>query len=102
MYYDTDLPCISAILLCLANRRWIADLDAEESIKLMFLPILAKEAISKKNCGNAKADISMNIETLIDRREKYRHFLTSASKFFPNLAANKIAPIGPNTSLSTH
>lgn len=90
------------MLFCLANLRCIADLDADDNIKLMFLPIFATEAISKKNCGKAKTAISINVEILIATSEKKRHFLTSASKFLPNFAAKRIAPIGPKTSFSTH
>ena len=71
-------------------------------MKLTFFPIFAREAISKKNCGKASAETSINIETFIEKREKNRHFLMSASKFLPYLAANRIAPIGPKTSFSTH
>ena len=102
MYWETDFPWMSAMLFYLANRRWMADLEAEESMKLTFLPMFAKDAISRKNYGKARADTSMNMDTLMERREKQRHFFTSASKFFPNLAAKRMAPMGPNTSFSTH
>jgi len=90
------------MLFSLAKRRLIADLEAEESMKLTFLPMLAKEAMARKYCGITRQDTSMNIDKLYETREKYLHFLTSASKFFPYLLAKKMAPIGPKTSLRTH
>ena len=80
----------------------MAEREAEESMKLTFLPMLAVEAIRRKYWGKARTATSMKLETLIDKRDKNLHFLTSASKFLPNLAANRMAPIGPKTSLRTH
>lgn len=48
VYCDTDLPWMSAKLLFLANWRFILALEADDSIKHTFLPMLAKEAIIKK------------------------------------------------------
>jgi hypothetical protein len=58
----------------------------------MFLPTLAKEAISKKYCGNARAVISIQRAMLSVKIDMNLNFFISASKFFPYLEANIIAP----------
>lgn len=52
------------MLFSFANRRWIADLEADESMKLTFFPIFANDAMAKKYCGIKRQDISMNIDKL--------------------------------------
>lgn len=79
--YETDLPWMSAILLAFANLRLILALEAEESIKQMFLATFAREAINKKYCGKAKVVISIQKERLRTAMLKNRHFFMSASKF---------------------
>lgn len=92
---------MSAILLFLANLRFIEALEAEESIKHIFLPILAVAAINKKYFGNAKVVISIQNAMFKTATDINLHFFMSASKFFPNLPANKIAPNCPKPSLRT-
>lgn len=83
---------MSAMLLFFANLKLIEALEADESIKHIFLPILANEAIIKKYLGNAKVVISIQKERFRTATDINLHFLISASKFFPNLPANRIAP----------
>jgi hypothetical protein len=93
---------MSAILLFLANLRLIEALEAEESMKHIFFPILAVAAMSKKYYGNAKVVISIQKARFKTATDISLHFLISASKFLPNLPANKIAPSCPKPSLRTH
>ena len=76
--------------------------EADASKKQMFFIVFETEAISKKNCGNMSAVISIHIDRFRAAIENHLHFLTSASKFEPNLAANRIPPNYPKPSLSTH
>ena len=46
--YDTAFPYMSAILFFLANRKLILALEADDSIKQIFFPTFAREAIAKK------------------------------------------------------
>lgn len=88
-------------MLFLANLRLIEALEAEESIKHIFLPILAKDAIIKKYFGNANVVISIQNDMFKTATDINLHFLMSASKFLPNLPANRIAPSCPKPSLRT-
>lgn len=99
---ETAFPYMSAILLFLANLRLIEALEAEESMKHIFFPILAVAAMSKKYYGNAKVVISIQKARFKTATDISLHFLISASKFLPNLPANKIAPSCPKPSLRTH
>jgi tagatose-1,6-bisphosphate aldolase len=78
---------MSARLFYFANLWLILALDADESMKQMFLPQLAIEAISKKYFGNAKVVISIHKAALRVKIDKNLNFFMSASKFFPNLDA---------------
>ena len=62
-------------------------LDADESMKQMFLPQLAMEAIAKKNFGKARVVISIQRDAFRVNMDKNLNFLMSASKFLPNLDA---------------
>jgi len=93
---------MSAILLFLANLRLIEALDADESMKHIFLPMLAKDAINKKYFGKAKVVISIQKARFKTATDISLHFLMSASKFLPNFPAKMIAPSCPKPSLSTH
>ena len=89
------------MLLFLANLRLIEALEAEESIKHIFLPMLAVAAMIKKYYGNANVVISIQKAMFNTATDINLHFLMSASKFFPNLPANKIAPNCPKPSFRT-
>ena len=79
--YDTDFPWISAILLDFANLRFIEALDADESIKHIFLPTFANDAIKRKWAGNANAVISTQNARFSTTILINLHFLISESKF---------------------
>lgn len=100
--YEAAFPYISAMLLFFANLKLIDALEADESIQQMFLQTLAEEAIIKKYYGNAKVDISIQKAMFMTATDINRHFFMSVSKFFPNFPANRIAPIYPILSFSTH
>lgn len=68
----------------------------------MFFIVLETDAINKKNCGYIRVVISIHIDKFRAAIENHLHFFTSASKFWPNFAANKIPPNYPRPSLSTH
>jgi len=89
------------MLLFFANLRLIEALEADESIKHIFLPIFAAAAIIKKYFGKANVVISIQKAMFSTATDINLHFLISASKFFPNLPANRIAPNCPKPSLST-
>jgi len=57
VYYDVDLPWISARLLFFANLRLILALDADESMKQTFIPTFAIDAIRRKYYGYNKVVI---------------------------------------------
>jgi hypothetical protein len=84
---------MSAMLLFLANLRLILARDAELSMKQTFLPTLARLAIARKYYGYARAVISTQKARFNTRMLINLHFLMSASKFYPNRDANRIAPI---------
>jgi len=90
------------MLLFFANLKFILALDADDSMKQIFLPTFAKEAISRKCFGNANVIISIQNAKFRTATDIIRHFLMSASKFWPNLAAKRIAPIYPAPSFRTH
>ena len=92
---------MSAILLFLASLRLIEAQDADKSMKHMFLPTLANEAINKKYFGNAKVVISIQKARFKTATDISLHFLMSASKLLPNFPAKMIAPSCPRPSLST-
>jgi hypothetical protein len=100
--WDTALPWMSARLFYFANLRLILALEAELSMKQMFFPTLAKEAIIKKCCGYASAVSSIHNAMLSAKIDMKRNFLISESKFLPYLEAKTIAPSCPRPSLSTH
>ena len=89
------------MLLFFANLRLIEALEADESIKHIFLPMFAVAAIIKKYLGNANVVISIQKARLSTATDINLHFFMSASKFFPNLPANMIAPNCPKPSLRT-
>lgn len=83
---------MSAMLLFFANLRFIEALEADESIKHIFLPIFAVAAINKKYFGNARVVISIQKAKFKTATDINLHFLISASKFFPKRPAKIIAP----------
>ena len=48
---------MSAILFYFANLRWMADLEADDNMKLIFFPILAVDAINKIRLGNTSVSV---------------------------------------------
>ena len=93
---------MSAKLFYYANCKLMRALEADDSRKQMFFIVLDTEAISKKNCGYISVVISIHIDKFSAAIENHLHFFTSASKFDPNFAANKMPPNYPRPSLSTH
>jgi hypothetical protein len=90
--YETAFPWMSARLLFLANLRLMLALDAEDSMKQMFLPQFAIDAIIKKYCGKMSVETSIQRAAFRTKMERNLHFLMSASKFLPYLEAKSIAP----------
>jgi hypothetical protein len=58
----------------------------------MFLPVLAKDAMSKKYCGKARVVISIHRAAFNVKIDINLNFLISASKFLPYLDANNMPP----------
>jgi hypothetical protein len=58
----------------------------------MFLPVLAKDAISKKCYGKARVVTSIQRAMFSVKIDMNLNFLISASKFLPYLEANRIPP----------
>jgi len=69
------------MLLFFANLRLMLALDAELSIKHMFLPTFARLAINKKFFGKTRAVISIQKAQFSTAMLINLHFLISASKF---------------------
>ena len=93
---------MSAMLFCCANYKFIRALEADDNRKQMFFMVLETDAISKKNVGYISVVISIHIDKFSAAIENHLHFLISASKFYPNFAANKMPPNYPRPSFSTH